>query len=183
MSTDIFRDEKGRSLVFIKICEYFPAQFGYRMAAIIHVICLEFFLRESSIEETEIGIHIIIDFAHLSFKNWDMGVQHRLGVVMQNGPPVKIKQVEIINAPWIFKGIWSIVRTWFTKKMRDRVSFCAVEEIPRLVGEGVSPYLDVSLGGEDDFSQHTESLNAALRDTFEDLKQRIIDNIQNNPSI
>ena len=83
--------------------------------------------------------------------------------------PEQLGHSFIINAPWLFKGIWSIVRVWLNEKTRSRFHLESDNALPKL-----AKYFDVKqlpkyLGGEspDPPGEPEQCWTEGMKESFE----------------
>lgn len=42
--------------------------------------------------------------------------------ITQDNYPESLGQLRIVNAPWVFTGVWAIIKVWLDEKTRNKIS-------------------------------------------------------------
>lgn len=123
------RDQKGRRVLIVNCgSEWDPKKVSsdqlFRLFYLVQIIAqLE--------QETQImGVVVIMDFSGLSMKQikgLTPQFSLRLLSFIQDAMPLRLKEVHIINQPFIFKMVWAIFKPFIRDKLKKRVSILFIQ--------------------------------------------------------
>jgi CRAL/TRIO domain len=88
-----------------------------------HVYCLQRLAIE--VETQKKGLVLVFDVSGMGLhhvRHFTPSVVKSLALILQDSFPMRFQAVHIINEPWIFKMIVSLVWPLLSEKMRNRVS-------------------------------------------------------------
>eukprot|EP01129_Flabellula_baltica_P005406 TRINITY_DN1959_c0_g1_i1.p1 TRINITY_DN1959_c0_g1~~TRINITY_DN1959_c0_g1_i1.p1 ORF type:complete len:278 (+),score=58.63 TRINITY_DN1959_c0_g1_i1:38-835(+) len=161
----LMRDAEGRLTVIFRLRFFFPDKLSFETAALQRWLTQEHCLAHG-VEDQRRGFHVILDAKGVGWDNMDMKLQRKIGEVLENAIPFRVKKVTILNAPWIFQKAFKIARQWLPKKVKKRLSFEGKDDMEELFGENFSK-LDVSYGGSEEWIAMQEDAKEELKQIFE----------------
>lgn len=140
------KDKRGRPLTYVHTSEHIRGQFPLQDTEKFLVLIMETgrYLPSDGIEEGT----VVLDMSNVALKNLDY--QHIKFMIntMQNYYPECLANAFIVNAPWTFNTVWSVIKPWldpvveskirFIKTSKDLTEFIHPDSIPRRL-EGNQP--------------------------------------------
>ncbi|KXS15297.1 CRAL/TRIO domain-containing protein [Gonapodya prolifera JEL478] len=87
---------------------------------------------------------IIFDMTDFGLKNMDFPFVKLLVSCLEAYYPESLGVLLIVNAPWVFSGVWKIISPWIDPVVRSKIQFCSGAELPTWIDKDRLPK---SLGG------------------------------------
>eukprot|EP01132_Coremiostelium_polycephalum_P001183 gene1183-1495_t len=91
---------------------------------------------------------LIFDMSHFSSKNMDYPLVKFMVELFQKYYPESLARCLILNAPWIFMGIWHIIKHWLDPYTASKVSFVKTKQLVDYIPK---EHLLSDYGGESSF--------------------------------
>lgn len=118
------RDQKGRRVLIVNCGDQWdPKQVSsdqlFRMFYLVQIVA------QLEAVTQIMGVVVIMDFSGLSMKQirgLTPQFSLRLLSFIQDAMPLRLKEVHIINQPFIFKMVWAIFKPFIKDKLKKRVS-------------------------------------------------------------
>eukprot|EP00005_Dracoamoeba_jomungandri_P000516 CAMPEP_0174253836 /NCGR_PEP_ID=MMETSP0439-20130205/3190_1 /TAXON_ID=0 /ORGANISM="Stereomyxa ramosa, Strain Chinc5" /LENGTH=636 /DNA_ID=CAMNT_0015335093 /DNA_START=182 /DNA_END=2092 /DNA_ORIENTATION=- len=113
------RDKGGRALLVSQPCKHSPSK-----SAPIDILKLLFYNLHLAMEEeqtTHKGFSLISDGSGANYSNFDKRLPTLLISAVTSKFPARIGQVYIVNPPWYFRFVWSIVRGLISDHIASKV--------------------------------------------------------------
>ncbi|KAM4032176.1 alpha-tocopherol transfer protein-like isoform 1-T3 [Anomaloglossus baeobatrachus] len=167
-------DTEGRRIVCIR-----PGQWNPRTFPITENLRAIYLSLEKLIEaeETQVnGIMILADYEGVGLSqasHFGPFIAKKIIGILQDGFPIRIKAVNIINEPRIFKGIYAILRPFLKEKIVKRI-FLHGSDLNSLhsnVPKAILPEEYGGTAGKLDISAWSQTLLAAENDFAQDFYQ------------
>lgn len=119
------RDQDGRRVLVVNAGELWDtkrvsSEQLFRLFYLIHVAA------QVELETQISGVVVIMDFEGLGMKQvraLTPAFSKRLLTFIQYAMPLRMKEVHIINQPFLFKMVWSLFKPFIESKLNSRVSF------------------------------------------------------------
>ncbi|XP_058453630.1 clavesin-1-like [Malaya genurostris] len=119
------RDRKGRRILILNVGKVWdPKQVSpeklFRMLFLVHLVAQ----LEASTQIN--GVVIIMDFEGLSLKQvraLSPSFSRLLLTFIQEAVPLRMKEVHIVNQPYIFKMVWTLFKPFIGEKLKNRLEF------------------------------------------------------------
>uniref|UniRef100_A0A1A8RG58 Tocopherol (Alpha) transfer protein-like n=1 Tax=Nothobranchius rachovii TaxID=451742 RepID=A0A1A8RG58_9TELE len=119
-------DPNGRYVLFLRPGKWKPNDYPFVDNVRAIYLTLEKLIQP---EETQVnGIVILADYTGVGMSqasNPGPFLAKKVVSILQDGFPIRIKAVNIVNEPRIFKGIFAIIKPFLKEKMAERVSGCS----------------------------------------------------------
>lgn len=129
-------DVNGRPVIIVRAARHLTGASPLIESQRLCVHLLD--LAEDSMEDSQGTVLGIFDLRGFSHKNADLGFVRFLVDVFFTYYPKRLSQVLFVDAPWVFKPGWEMVRPWL-KKYQALVRFVSVEEARRYFGPEAVP--------------------------------------------
>jgi hypothetical protein len=115
------KDKAGRPVSYFHIEEHIRGQFSNEATEKFLVLFMEIGrdLAEPLIEEGT----VVLDMGNISSKNLDYQYIKFMINAMQSYYPECLGNALVVNAPWTFSAVWSIVRRWLDPVVESKVRF------------------------------------------------------------
>lgn len=118
------RDQDGRRILVVNCGELWDtkrvsSEQLFRLFYLIHVAA------QVELETQVHGVVVIMDFDGLGMKQvraLSPAFSKRLLTFIQYAMPLRMKEVHIINQPFLFKMVWSLFKPFIESKLNSRVS-------------------------------------------------------------
>jgi len=115
------KDKEERPVTYVHASEHIKGQFPFESTEKFLVQIMELgrdFVKGPLEEGT-----IVLDMGNVAFKNLDY--QHIKFMIntMQNYYPECLGLALVINAPWTFNAVWSIIRPWLDPVVESKIRF------------------------------------------------------------
>ncbi|EGC28251.1 hypothetical protein DICPUDRAFT_44467 [Dictyostelium purpureum] len=91
---------------------------------------------------------LIFDMSDFSSKNMDYPLVKFMVELFQKFYPESLQKCLILNAPWIFMGIWHIIKHWLDPNTASKVSFVKTKQLADYIPKD---QLEKNYGGTSDF--------------------------------
>ncbi|KAI4716924.1 CRAL/TRIO domain-containing protein [Aureobasidium sp. EXF-10727] len=110
---------------------------------------------------------IIFDMTGFSMSNMDYTPVKFMIKCFEANYPESLGSVLVYKAPWVFQGIWKIIRGWLDPVVASKINFCSnVEELSAFIPKS---QISKELGGEEAWEYHyvepREGENDKMKDT------------------
>jgi hypothetical protein len=142
-------DRKDRPLVVVKPELHDPkTQSDYDMERYVVLIieAVRGFMKEPMVDTAA----VVFDFTNFTLANLDYAVLKFIFKCLEAHYPECLGFLFIHRAPWIFNGVWNIIKHWIDPVVAAKISFTKTYED---LAEFIEPkYILKDLGGESDFS-------------------------------
>ncbi|XP_068120452.1 alpha-tocopherol transfer protein-like [Hyperolius riggenbachi] len=167
-------DREGRRIVCVRPGQWNPQNYGFSENVRALYLTLEKLIES---EDTQVnGIVILADYEGVGLSQAShMGpfVAKRVTGILQDGFPVRIKAVNVINEPRIFKGIFAILRPFLKEKIVKRFFLHGsdLSSLHRNVPRGVLPEEYGGTAGKLDAAHWSQILLASESDFAQDFSQ------------
>ncbi|KAF2155229.1 CRAL/TRIO domain-containing protein [Myriangium duriaei CBS 260.36] len=113
---------------------------------------------------------IIFDMTGFSLSNMDYAPVKFMIKCFEANYPESLGSVLVYKAPWLFSGIWKIIRGWLDPVVASKVHFCSDEsELSQYVSR---PHMLKELGGDEDWEYKYIPPVAGENDRMDDVKTR-----------
>ncbi|KXN69343.1 CRAL/TRIO domain-containing protein, partial [Conidiobolus coronatus NRRL 28638] len=76
---------------------------------------------------------VVVDLKGLSLSNVEYASVKFLSDILAYYFPEVLRRVIIVNAPWIFSGIWSVITSFLDPVVKDKVQFCSQEDLQKFI--------------------------------------------------
>lgn len=182
-------DRKNRPLVVIRPRFHNPRAQSERDMERYSVLMIEAirgFLKEPMVDSAA----VIFDFTKFTLANTDLAILKFLFKCIEAHYPECLGFMLIHRAPWIFNGIWNIVKKWIDPVVAAKISFTKTyEELTAFIEP---KYILKELGGECDFkyeyifpnvNENDRLKDSTRRNVLEDERNQILDAFMENTSI
>jgi hypothetical protein len=84
--------------------------------------------------------------------------------------PESLGSVLVYKAPWVFQGIWKIIRGWLDPVVASKINFCSnVDELSAFIPKS---QISKELGGDEDWEYQYVEPKQGENDTMEDIETR-----------
>ena len=138
----IGKDKKNRPVTYVHSREHIKGQYPLEATEKLIILFMEtsrFLLQHPNEDGT-----VVIDMHNVAYQNLDY--QHIKFMInaMQNHYPECLGQGLIINAPWAFSAVWSVIKPWldpvvaskihFSKTTADLAEYINTASLPRRLG-------------------------------------------------
>ncbi|KAI1233342.1 hypothetical protein IHE44_0004514 [Lamprotornis superbus] len=131
-------------------------------------------------EETQVnGIVILADYKGVSLSkasHFGPFVAKKVIGILQDGFPIRIKAVNIINEPRIFKGIFAIIKPFLKEKIANRFFLhgCDLNSLHQNIPPVILPEEYGGTAGKLDISAWNELLLASEEDFLHDFSELVL---------
>ncbi|THX23152.1 CRAL/TRIO domain-containing protein [Aureobasidium pullulans] len=110
---------------------------------------------------------IIFDMTGFSMSNMDYTPVKFMIKCFEANYPESLGSVLVYKAPWVFQGIWKIIRGWLDPVVASKINFCSnVEELSAFIPKS---QISKELGGDENYEYHyvepREGENDKMKDT------------------
>lgn len=161
------KDKQGRPVTYVHASEHIRGLFPLQDTEKYIVLIMETgrYLPATGIEEGT----VVLDMGNVTLKNLDY--QHIKFMIntMQNSYPECLGNALIVNAPWTFNTVWSVIKPWLDPVVEAKIKFIkSSKDLTEFIDED---FLPLRLNGKhEDFQfipltkQDEERLNVFRRD-------------------
>eukprot|EP01104_Vermistella_antarctica_P017300 TRINITY_DN6103_c0_g1_i1.p1 TRINITY_DN6103_c0_g1~~TRINITY_DN6103_c0_g1_i1.p1 ORF type:complete len:325 (-),score=58.18 TRINITY_DN6103_c0_g1_i1:107-1081(-) len=116
-------------------------------------------LDAEGMSESETGFTVIVDFRGISLGNSDIPLSKAAFGIMNNYYPERLKQCIMLNPPWLFWGIWKVIKAfmdertinkfvWLEDNWRnDLRKYVAADQLPSSYGGSYTSEFDPYING------------------------------------
>ncbi|KAK9839865.1 hypothetical protein WJX81_007319 [Elliptochloris bilobata] len=94
-----------------------------------------------------VGLLCLFDLTGLRLSNLDVKALQAIFELLQSHYPERLSALWFINAPWIFWGVWRMVRPFIDAKTREKIAFLGSARAPELREAIPASVLPVCYGG------------------------------------
>jgi hypothetical protein len=110
---------------------------------------------------------LVFDLSDFSLANMDYTPVKFIIKCFEANYPESLGCVLVYKAPWVFQGIWKIIRGWLDPVVANKVQFCSnVDELQQWIPRG---QIMKELGGDEDYTytyvEPVEGENKRMQDT------------------
>ncbi|KEQ67218.1 CRAL/TRIO domain-containing protein [Aureobasidium melanogenum CBS 110374] len=113
---------------------------------------------------------IIFDMTGFSMSNMDYTPVKFMIKCFEANYPESLGSVLVYKAPWVFQGIWKIIRGWLDPVVASKINFCSnVEELSAFIPKS---QILKELGGDEDWEYHYVEPRAGENDKMKDTATR-----------
>lgn len=136
------RDKEGRPIAVVHIAKHHPKEttlLESKRLALYMVENARLFLKSPAEALT-----IIVDFHGFSLSNVDMEMAKFLAGAMEAYYPESLGTSLLVDPPFIFKGVWAIVKGWLDPVVASKIQFISRKQLHDFVAPEVIPK---ALGG------------------------------------
>ncbi|XP_064024074.1 alpha-tocopherol transfer protein-like isoform X2 [Pogoniulus pusillus] len=171
------RDPEGRHVVCIRPDRWSPSQYPITENIRAIYLTLEKLIQA---EETQVnGIVILADYKGVSLSkasHFGPFVAKKVIGILQDGFPIRIKAVNIINEPRIFKGIFAIIKPFLKEKIANRFFLhgCDLNSLHQNIPPMILPEEYGGTAGKLDISAWNELLLASEEDFLHDFSHLVL---------
>ncbi|NXQ96683.1 TTPAL protein, partial [Sagittarius serpentarius] len=170
-------DPEGRHVVCIRPDRWTPSNYPITENIRAIYLTLEKLIQS---EETQVnGIVILADYKGVSLSkasHFGPFVAKKVIGILQDGFPIRIKAVNIINEPRIFKGIFAIIKPFLKEKIANRFFLhgCDLNSLHQNIPPVILPEEYGGTSGKLDISAWNELLLASEDDFLHDFSQLVL---------
>uniref|UniRef100_A0A8C2SNL1 Alpha tocopherol transfer protein like n=2 Tax=Coturnix japonica TaxID=93934 RepID=A0A8C2SNL1_COTJA len=171
------RDPEGRHVVCIRPDRWTPSNYPITENIRAIYLTLEKLIQS---EETQVnGIVILADYKGVSLSkasHFGPFVAKKVIGILQDGFPIRIKAVNIINEPRIFKGIFAIIKPFLKEKIANRFFLHGsdLNSLHQNIPPVILPEEYGGTAGKLDISAWNELLLASEEDFLHDFSQLVL---------
>ncbi|TRZ17305.1 hypothetical protein HGM15179_009801 [Zosterops borbonicus] len=171
------RDPQGRHVVCIRPDRWTPSNYPITENIRAIYLTLEKLIQS---EETQVnGIVILADYKGVSLSkasHFGPFVAKKVIGILQDGFPIRIKAVNIINEPRIFKGIFAIIKPFLKEKIANRFFLhgCDLNSLHQNIPPVILPEEYGGTAGKLDISAWNELLLASEEDFLHDFSELVL---------
>ncbi|XP_062361210.1 alpha-tocopherol transfer protein-like isoform X4 [Cinclus cinclus] len=171
------RDPQGRHVVCIRPDRWTPSNYPITENIRAIYLTLEKLIQS---EETQVnGIVILADYKGVSLSkasHFGPFVAKKVIGILQDGFPIRIKAVNIINEPRIFKGIFAIIKPFLKEKIANRFFLhgCDLNSLHHNIPPVILPEEYGGTAGKLDISAWNELLLASEEDFVHDFSELVL---------
>ncbi|XP_015503143.1 alpha-tocopherol transfer protein-like [Parus major] len=171
------RDPQGRHVVCIRPDRWTPSNYPITENIRAIYLTLEKLIQS---EETQVnGIVILADYKGVSLSkasHFGPFVAKKVIGILQDGFPIRIKAVNIINEPRIFKGIFAIIKPFLKEKIANRFFLhgCDLNSLHQNIPPVILPEEYGGTAGKLDISAWNELLLASEEDFVHDFSELVL---------
>uniref|UniRef100_A0A8C3R4E1 Alpha tocopherol transfer protein like n=1 Tax=Cyanoderma ruficeps TaxID=181631 RepID=A0A8C3R4E1_9PASS len=171
------RDPQGRHVVCIRPDRWTPSNYPITENIRAIYLTLEKLIQS---EETQVnGIVILADYKGVSLSkasHFGPFVAKKVIGILQDGFPIRIKAVNIINEPRIFKGIFAIIKPFLKEKIANRFFLhgCNLNSLHQNIPPVILPEEYGGTAGKLDISAWNELLLASEDDFLHDFSELVL---------
>lgn len=159
--------KNGSVCIFLNSYKLDPKYSGARLLIAFQWTMIHFLLsRSNSIAS---GVCAIVQMGGMSYSKFYPQVQKPILNSLQSVLPLRMKKINIIDAPFIFWAIWEVVSLWLSAKFVSRVSFLSSKESANFVPKTKSPSF---VGGNLEYN--VETLIPELKHFYENEFRDVI---------
>ncbi|KAK6005592.1 hypothetical protein QM012_007234 [Aureobasidium pullulans] len=113
---------------------------------------------------------IIFDMTGFSMSNMDYTPVKFMIKCFEANYPESLGSVLVYKAPWVFQGIWKIIRGWLDPVVASKINFCSnVEELSAFIPKS---QISKELGGDEDWEYHYVEPRDGENDKMKDTASR-----------
>jgi len=137
----------GSALVYVRMKNHNPKE--YETSQTIrywHFIFLSAIKMDPNLART--GLTIVNNFAGATLENADLGVARGIVSAVSKCMPVRIRGINLVNPPWVFRFIIPIMKSLFSAKLGQRINVIVNLEDLTTVSNIPVTALPTELGGE-----------------------------------
>jgi hypothetical protein len=127
------KDKAGRPITYVHANEHIKGQFPLESTGKLIILLMEIakYLVEPPVEEGT----VVLDMGNVGFKNLDYPYIKFMIDTMQNYYPECLGLALIVNAPWGFNTVWSVIRPWLDPVVESKIHFVKTSK-------GLAEYID-----------------------------------------
>ncbi|RVD84716.1 uncharacterized protein DFL_006444 [Arthrobotrys flagrans] len=125
---------------------------------------------------------MVFDMTGFSFYNMDYSAVRFIIDCLQSHYPESLGECLIHNAPWVFRGIWRVIKAWLDPAVASKIQFTYnAKDLSQFIKEAQIPKF---LGGKEDWTyeyhEPSSDENSAITDrTMDELdEKRRVENIR-----
>lgn len=156
---------EGATCVFLNSYNLDPKSHGGRLLTGFLWVQIHFLLSKSNLCTT--GLCTTMQMGGISYSKFYPQIDRPLTNSLQSVLPVRVKKINIIDAPFIFWTIWEIIKLWLNSKFVARVNFVSSKQAAEIVPREKSPSF---VGGslEYDINDYVVQLKDFYENEFRD---------------
>ncbi|KNC50893.1 phosphatidylinositol transfer protein CSR1 [Thecamonas trahens ATCC 50062] len=94
---------------------------------------------------------VIVDFTGSSMKNYDTAMLRGVLQVLQTSYPERLGKMWMVNAPWVFSGVWRLVKGMLDKRTVSKIEFVGSDYKDVLAAHFAPECLLASMGGSSQY--------------------------------
>ncbi|KNC80242.1 hypothetical protein SARC_07395 [Sphaeroforma arctica JP610] len=83
------------------------------------------------LNEARKGIMFVCDCKGIGLKNMSLELEKEMAWLYQDGPPIKLKRVLLVDSPSILKGFMKLLKVFLKKKTADRMVVCDSKDLDK----------------------------------------------------
>ncbi|WPH01519.1 Hypothetical protein R9X50_00436500 [Acrodontium crateriforme] len=158
-------DKEGRPIAYVRVRLHRSSQQSNQALErfIIHFIETSRFVLKPPVDTAT----IVFDMTNFGLANMDYTPVKLIIQCFEANYPESLGAILIYKAPWIFQGIWRVIRGWLDPVVAGKVHFCSnIKELEAFIAKDK---IIKELGGPEDFEykyvEPVEGENAKLLDT------------------
>ncbi|TKX24649.1 CRAL/TRIO domain-containing protein 1 [Elsinoe australis] len=162
------RDKEGRPVCMVRVRKHMPGQQTERSMEMYTVYVIETtrLLLKAPVDTAT----IIFDMTSFSMSNMDYTPVKFMIKCFEANYPESLGSVLVYKSPWIFQGIWKIIRGWLDPVVAAKVHFCDDES-------QLSQYVDrkhipKEMGGDEQWEYQYVEPRAGEDDRMKDVGKR-----------
>ena len=114
-------DNEGRPVIVVRMRSHVKGK-GNPDDAVLHIILMV----ETAIKWMYPPVYqftVVVDFTGSSMKNYDTAMLKRVLHVLQTVYPERLGKMWMLNSPWVFSGVWRLVKGMLHKRTVSKIQF------------------------------------------------------------
>lgn len=158
-------DFRGRPIVHIKTYNHDPKAQGEESMIRFTVFIME--TARLCMKDPVDTAAVFFDLSKFSMSNMDYGPVKFMIEAFEKHYPESLGFLLIHNAPWMFQGIWNVIKGWIDPVVASKIKFTKnFDDVSKYIPK---EYIEKNLGGQSEhayeFIEPKEGENALMKDT------------------
>lgn len=167
MGEDIY----GRPTIIVRPAKHVPGSLPLDQVEALMVLTLEVAIR--NLKNYNEHFILIFDYEGWGLKNVDKGVDNIILTVGQNNYPERLREAILVQPPWYFSTVWTVVKLFLDEKTKSKFTFLS-KNIPEELSKRYTPEnLLEKFGGTSKGLSVRQYLSSKMRDDKETLGEYI----------
>jgi len=161
----------GHDVFYMKPARFWPSKTSTTEIIDNLVYCMQSMV-ETKQKSCEEGIAFLANMDAWSFSNFSISYCHSFMMVLQGRVPIRVRMFLIVNPPWWFPKIWSIMKGMLSADFQKKVAIIPESELGKYLADDYRKALPDDMKTGEAGTDAIVNDYIAYRKNFESLQQK-----------